>query len=68
MNMPVEQLNDDSSPETVENWDSIKHMKLVLALEEEFNTIFSDEEIVEMLSVALIVNTLKSKQAASEAL
>ncbi|MDY6987191.1 MAG: acyl carrier protein [Thermodesulfobacteriota bacterium] len=66
MSLPVEQLNEDSSPDTVENWDSIKHLNLVLALEEEFNIVFSDEEIVEMLSVALIVKTLKNKQPARE--
>ncbi|MCK4820461.1 acyl carrier protein [bacterium] len=61
MNVLVEQLNDDSSPDTVENWDSLKHMNLILSLEEEFNIIFSDEEIVEMLSVKIIVETLKKK-------
>jgi len=61
MDIPQEQLNEDSSPDTVENWDSLKHMNLILALEEEFNIIFSDEEIVEMLSVKIIVETLKEK-------
>ncbi len=61
MNVPVEQLNEDSSPDNVENWDSLKHMNLILALEEELNFTFSDEEIVEMLSVATIIETLKEK-------
>lgn len=58
---PVEQLNEDSSPDTIENWDSLKHMNLILALEEELNITFSDEEIVEMLSVGLVIETLKEK-------
>ena len=61
----MEQLNEDSSPDTVENWDSLKHMNLILALEEEFNITFSDEEIVEMLSVKIIVKTLKEKGVTS---
>ena len=61
MNVPIEQLDDDSSPDTVGNWDSLKHMNLILALEEEFNIAFSDEEIVEMLSVQIIVEILKEK-------
>lgn len=61
MNVPVEQFNEDSSPDTVENWDSLQHMNLILSLEEEFNITFSDEEIVEMLSVKIIVETLKKK-------
>jgi len=58
---PVEQLNEDSSPDTIENWDSLKHMNLILALEEELNMTFSDEEVVEMLSVGIIIETLKEK-------
>jgi len=65
MDVPVGQLNGDSSPETVENWDSLKHMNLILALEEEFNITFSDVEIVEMLSVKIIVKTLKEKDVTS---
>ena len=61
MNVPVEHLNEDSSPDTVENWDSLKHMNLVLALEEELNITFSDEEIIELLSVGIIIETLKEK-------
>jgi len=64
MEVPLEQLNEESSPDTIENWDSLKHMNLILALEEEFDVNFSDEEIVEMLSVEIIVETLKEKGVA----
>lgn len=60
MDVPVKQLNEDSSPDTVENWDSLKHMSLILALEEELNITFSDEEIVKMLSVKLILESLRN--------
>ena len=65
MNVPVEQLDEDSSPDTVENWDSFQQMNLILSLEEEFNITFSDQEIVEMLSVKIIVETLKNKDLTS---
>ena len=61
MEVPLEQLNKESSPDTIENWESLKHMNLVLALEEEFDVSFSDIEIVEMLSVEIIAETLKEK-------
>jgi len=61
MEVPLEQLNEESSPDNVKNWDSLKHMNLILALEEEFDVSFSDEEIVELLSVEIIVETLKEK-------
>ena len=61
MDVPLEQLSEESSPDTVKNWDSLKHMNLILALEEEFEVTFSDEEIVDLLSVEIIVETLKEK-------
>ena len=61
MNVPVDQLNDNSSPQTISNWDSLKHMNLILALEENFNVAFSDYEIVEMLSVGKIIESLSKK-------
>lgn len=54
LGIPVDEITDDSSPENVEAWDSLKHMNLVLALEEEFGIRFSDERIVAMLSVRSI--------------
>ncbi len=58
MGISEDQIDDGSSPDTVESWDSLKHMNLVLALEEEFGVQFSDEKIVEMLSVAQIVEAV----------
>jgi len=61
MEVPVDQVNEESSPDNIEEWDSLKHMNLILALEEAFEVQFKDEEIVEMLSVGLIIITLKEK-------
>jgi acyl carrier protein len=55
MNVPMSTVNDDSSPDTVPAWDSLKHMNLVLALEQEFEIQFNDAQTVEMLSVGLIL-------------
>ena len=61
MEAPIEKLDEQSSCDTVVKWDSLRHMNLVLALEEEFGVQFSDEEIVEMVSVQLIIEILKVK-------
>ncbi|MFC1814775.1 acyl carrier protein [Thermodesulfobacteriota bacterium] len=61
MGVPIGELNDDSSPDTIEAWDSIKHMNLILALEEEFAVEFGEEDIVEMLNIQLIVETIKER-------
>jgi acyl carrier protein len=54
-------IDDNASPETIENWDSLKHMNLISVLEEEFNITFSDDEILEMLSYKLILRNIKEK-------
>jgi len=58
-NVSDETINEDSSPDTVEAWDSLKHMNLILALEDEFEIEFSEEETVELLSYKLISLVLK---------
>lgn len=55
----INELSEDSSPETIQTWDSLKHMNLVLALEEEFGVRFSDEKIMQMLSVGLITEAVQ---------
>lgn len=54
-------IGDDASTTNLENWDSINHMNLVLAIEEEFNIMFDDEEIVEITSLNAIESTVSKK-------
>jgi acyl carrier protein len=58
MNVPVAELSDQSSPDTVAGWDSLQHMNLVLALEEQFGVRFSDDQVMTLLTVAAIVAAL----------
>ncbi len=60
MEVSESSLSLDSSPDTVPEWDSLKHMNLVLALEEEFEVQFSDQQIVQMVSVSKILEALGS--------
>lgn len=59
MGVPVETVDDQASPDTIETWDSVRHMNLVLALEEEFNISFNDEQITELLTVGLIIEAIR---------
>ena len=61
MQVPIGEINEDSSPDTLEKWDSLKHINLILALEEEFNVQFTDAEIVEMVSVETIMEKLQRR-------
>jgi acyl carrier protein len=60
-NIHINSINGGSSPDNIENWDSLKHMNLIVALEEEFEIELTDEEIDDSMSYALIVNILKNK-------
>ena len=55
----------DSSPQTIESWDSIQHLNLVLALEEKFGLQLSPEEIQEMNSIAQVINLISAKLAST---
>lgn len=54
-------INENSSPDNIERWDSLRHMNLIVALEEEFEIQFIEDEIVELLNFKLIYLTLKEK-------
>jgi len=55
------EINDKSSSDNIISWDSIKHMHLVVALEEEFDIQFNDSEIVELQNLSLIINIIGEK-------
>lgn len=59
--IPESQINDDSSPDTIEEWDSLNHSNLVMALEQEFQVSFTPDEMIEMLNFELIKIVLKEK-------
>jgi acyl carrier protein len=47
----VDKVNIETSIETLEEWDSVNHMNLVMALEEEFGITLTDEQMIEITSV-----------------
>ena len=49
-----EDINDDSSMDTIEKWDSLNHLNLILALESEFDVTLTEENTVEIISFPLI--------------
>ena len=56
--LEVNEIDDDASPDTLDKWDSLQHLNLIMSLEEEFSISFSEDEVVEMMSVALIKEVL----------
>jgi acyl carrier protein len=57
----VKSINDKSSPDNIKSWDSLAHMNLVAALEEEFGIQLDDDDIDDLRNVALIVNIVQGK-------
>jgi acyl carrier protein len=54
----------ESSPETVASWDSVHHLNLVLALEEEYGFQFSPEEMDEAQTVGSLARVVSAKRGA----
>lgn len=63
--VPAERISAASSPQTLENWDSIQHLNLVLALEEKFGLQLSPEEIEQMKNIGETAKLIESKLQAT---
>lgn len=61
LQVPAGQLTPQSSPDNIEAWDSIHHLNLVLAFEQEFAVQFEPEEIDEMNTFGRILEVLENK-------
>ena len=55
----IDDIPDEASPDTIESWDSLSHLNLVMALEQEFGITLAEEQIVELLSCEIIVETVR---------
>tara|TARA_B100000676_G_scaffold312737_1_gene388595 strand:+ start:1434 stop:1676 length:243 start_codon:yes stop_codon:yes gene_type:complete len=61
--MSLEEIGEDASQDSINNWDSLQQLNLVLALEQTFNVHFKPEEFAIMTSVEKILEQLSLKQA-----
>ena len=53
----------NTSPDTVEAWDSIGHIRLISSIEEKYQISITPEDQVEMLNVDLVISFLADKLA-----
>ncbi|MEO6430619.1 MAG: acyl carrier protein, partial [Nitrosospira sp.] len=61
LQIPPQDISVDASRETLAAWDSLKHMNLILALEDEFGVEFNDQEIAGINSLNLLLEALRIK-------
>ena len=59
LNLPPAQVTRETSPQTVPDWDSVQHLNLVLAVEQEFGVSVEPEQIDKLRSVGDIVDAVE---------
>ena len=55
------ELTDETCADDIEEWDSLSHIQLIVAVEKAFGVKFTSKEIMEWKNIGDIVNTLISK-------
>ena len=53
------------SLDPIEGWDSLAHVQLMLAVEEEFGVTLTTEEMADMTSIPAILGVLRRKETAA---
>ena len=61
MEVSPDVINDDTSPETLMEWDSLSHVLLISELEKEFSIEISPEEGIELESFTSVCEFIKEK-------
>jgi acyl carrier protein len=56
---PPAEIRDDASPETLEDWDSLRHLELMLELEMAFGVRIPTDRVPELLSVDAIEEAMR---------
>ena len=59
---PLNSISADSTPATLENWDSVQQLNLILALEEQFGVRFEPEDMEKMQSIGQVAAAVRAKQ------
>ena len=59
--VPLDQIHLDLTPASVGRWDSVGHVVLVTAIEEEFSIHFEEEEIMEFTSFKDILSVVERR-------
>lgn len=60
--LELEEIRANASSETVEDWDSLRHLDVVMALEHRYSTSFTPDEIVALRSIDGICRILAQKK------
>ena len=64
--LDVDSVSDDDSMQTIKSWDSLRHLNLVMALEEHFGISFEPDEIPELTSVHSICAAIEKRSTRAQ--
>ena len=57
----IDNIDENSSSDNIDQWDSLSHIRLVMAIEMEFKVKLTPDDMMDMLSVKLIKMILEEK-------
>jgi acyl carrier protein len=63
LKVPAETITDNASQMDLSDWDSVRHMNVVLALENDFGIEFEDAELPTLTSLPLLVAAVEKHTA-----
>jgi acyl carrier protein len=61
LELPADQINESTTMESVDTWDSLRHMEIIVAIEETFSIELAADEVVDMTSFVEIRRVLAGK-------
>ena len=61
MDVSIKSLNKNSNPDTVKNWDSLSHVKMIMEIESEFNIDLLPDEAMDIFSIDDVIKIVISK-------
>ena len=62
--MEINEINEETSADTIDQWTSLEHVDFLVKLQQEFEIEFTDSQIVDMLSYLAVVQNVEAALAA----
>jgi acyl carrier protein len=60
LRVPCDRITEEFSPAECDTWDSVRHLMIMLAIEDRFGITFDEREITELTNVATISSAVQT--------